>query len=203
MDANQALAERFEEHRIRLRAVAYRLLGSLSEADDAVQEAGRRDAVLATRILCPSGSGGASCSPPRPRRCPAGLCLGLGHSLGTHRPEARVITKVEIDVSTQQPVLLKHRPATAAGGIALVVAFPGELDTRAPIALAAVAVHPPLDGNEPEMPGPVGAELHVAGPEEVDSLSIPEVHLHNPPHTGHTHHHFLRNLGPQQGWISS
>jgi RNA polymerase sigma factor (sigma-70 family) len=39
MDANQALAERFEEHGIRLRAVAYRMLGSLSEADDAVQEA--------------------------------------------------------------------------------------------------------------------------------------------------------------------
>lgn len=32
------LAERFEEHRTRLRAVAYRILGSLSEADDAVQE---------------------------------------------------------------------------------------------------------------------------------------------------------------------
>ena len=33
------LAERFEENRTHLRAVAYRMLGPLSEADDAVQEA--------------------------------------------------------------------------------------------------------------------------------------------------------------------
>jgi RNA polymerase sigma factor (sigma-70 family) len=39
MDDQQWLAERFEEHRPRLRAVAYRMLGSLSEADDAVQDA--------------------------------------------------------------------------------------------------------------------------------------------------------------------
>jgi RNA polymerase sigma factor (sigma-70 family) len=39
MDDREWLAERFEEHRRHLRAVAYRMLGSLSEADDAVQEA--------------------------------------------------------------------------------------------------------------------------------------------------------------------
>jgi RNA polymerase sigma factor (sigma-70 family) len=39
MDEQDWLAQQFEEHRRRLRAVAYRMLGSLSEAEDAVQEA--------------------------------------------------------------------------------------------------------------------------------------------------------------------
>src|SRR5690348_11239105 len=39
MNSPDWLAERFTEHRAHLRAVAYRILGSPSDADDAVQEA--------------------------------------------------------------------------------------------------------------------------------------------------------------------
>jgi RNA polymerase sigma factor (sigma-70 family) len=39
MDEREWLAQRFQEHRPRMRALAYRMLGSTSEADDAVQEA--------------------------------------------------------------------------------------------------------------------------------------------------------------------
>ena len=39
MNDSEWLADRFEEHRPRLRSVAYRMLGSLTEADDALQDA--------------------------------------------------------------------------------------------------------------------------------------------------------------------
>ena len=39
MDERNWQVERFEEHRTHLHAVAYRMLGSVSEAEDALQEA--------------------------------------------------------------------------------------------------------------------------------------------------------------------
>ena len=43
MDEQDWLAERFEEHRNHLRAVAYRMLGSLAEAEDAWLRFSRTD----------------------------------------------------------------------------------------------------------------------------------------------------------------
>jgi DNA-directed RNA polymerase specialized sigma24 family protein len=48
MDETAWLSERFEEHRGHLRSVAYRMLGSFSDADDAVQDAWLRVAMWRT-----------------------------------------------------------------------------------------------------------------------------------------------------------
>jgi RNA polymerase sigma-70 factor (ECF subfamily) len=51
MDEQDYLTDRFEAHRKHLRGVAYRLLGSLSEADDAVQETWLRLSRADTRAI--------------------------------------------------------------------------------------------------------------------------------------------------------
>src|SRR5919198_224566 len=79
MDEHDWVTGRFEEHRGHLRAVAYRMLGSLSEADDAVQEAWLR--------LSRSETSGVWRRPRGSRREePLGLQVGepiAGHTGGT------------------------------------------------------------------------------------------------------------------------
>ena len=67
MGDNDRLAERFELDRRRLRAVAYRMLGSVHEADDAVQEAWLRlgrPGASGVENLSGFGIGTSACPPP-------------------------------------------------------------------------------------------------------------------------------------------
>jgi len=74
------LAERFEGHRARLRSVAYRMLGSTSEAEDAVQEAWLR--------LARSGAGGVDNLGGWLTTVVARVCLNMLRSRRSRREEA-------------------------------------------------------------------------------------------------------------------
>jgi RNA polymerase sigma-70 factor, ECF subfamily len=80
MDEHDLLAERFEGHRARLRAVAYRMLGSTGEADDAVQEAWLR--------LGRSGAGGVENLGGWLTTVVARVCLNMLRSRRSRREEA-------------------------------------------------------------------------------------------------------------------
>ncbi len=87
MHEHDGLAQQFEQHRTHLRAVAYRMLGSRSEADDAVQEAWLR--------LSRSDSGGVENLRGWLTTVVARVCLAMLRSrksqreepLGAHVPE--------------------------------------------------------------------------------------------------------------------
>src|SRR5918993_1413339 len=80
MDEREFLAQQFEEHRTRLRAVAYRMLGSTSEADDSVQEAWLR--------LSRSGTSGIDNLGGWLTTVVARVCLNMLRSRRSRREEA-------------------------------------------------------------------------------------------------------------------
>src|ERR671931_1692996 len=101
MDERDWLADRFEEHRARLRAVAYQMLGSLAEADDAVQESWLR--------LSRSDPGGIDNLGGWLTRVVARVCLDMLRSrqqrreqpLGVHLPEPIVSREDQTDPEQQ------------------------------------------------------------------------------------------------------
>ena len=79
MPDHEDLASEFEQHREQLRAVAYRMLGSLSEADDAVQEAWLR--------LSRTGAGGIASLEGWLRTVVSRICLDMLRTRQARREE--------------------------------------------------------------------------------------------------------------------
>src|SRR6267378_3168183 len=124
------LAERFEEHRARLRQVAYRILGSAAEADDAVQDAWLRASRAGARDV--ENIGGWLTT------IVARVCLNMLRSRRTRREEhfdARVpdpIVSFDDRVDPEKQALLAD-----SVGLALLVV----LDTLAPPERLAFVLH--------------------------------------------------------------
>jgi RNA polymerase sigma factor (sigma-70 family) len=134
MDEHKLLLERFEANRANLRAVAYRMLGSLSEAEDAVQEAWLR--LSRSDVSDVENLGGWL------RTVIARVCLDMLRSrqsrreepLDTDGPEPVVVREQKID--PEQEVMLAD-----SVGLALLVV----LETLDPAERVAFVLHDMFD----------------------------------------------------------
>src|ERR671910_1357564 len=130
MDQQGWLAERFEENRPRLRGVAYRVLGSLSEAEDAVQEAWLRLNRIDTATV--ENLGGWLTT------VVSRVCLDMLRSRKSRREEP-------IDAQVSEPSVVRGEGADPEGeavladsvGVALLVV----LDTLTPAERLAFVLH--------------------------------------------------------------
>lgn len=130
MAESEWLAQRFEEHRVHLRAVAYRMLGSLAEADDAVQDAWLR-ASRANAVAVENIQGWLTTIVAR-------VSLNMlrarmtrrEESLGAHLPDP--VVTAEGSVQPEEEALLAD-----SVGLALLVV----LDTLAPAERLAFVLH--------------------------------------------------------------
>ena len=130
MDDNDWLARRFEQHRGQLRAVAYRMLGSLAEADDAVQESWLR--------LRRADTSGVENLGGWLTTIVARVCLNMLRSRRTRREEPLDTHVPEPIVSRQDGVDPEHQALLADSlGLALLVV----LDTLAPAERLAFVLH--------------------------------------------------------------
>jgi RNA polymerase sigma factor (sigma-70 family) len=130
MSETQWLAERFEEHRAHLRAVAYRMLGSLPDADDAVQDAWLR--------ISRSGAGEVDNLRGWLTTIVARVCLNMLRSRNVRREEslqAHVpdpVISLDAELQPEEEALLAD-----SVGLALQVV----LDTLAPAERLAFVLH--------------------------------------------------------------
>ncbi|MPZ89818.1 MAG: sigma-70 family RNA polymerase sigma factor [Nitriliruptorales bacterium] len=130
MSEHDWLAERFETHRTHLRAVAYRMLGSLSEADDAVQEAWLR--LSRSEVSGVENLGGWLTT------VVARVCLNMLRSRNSRREEPLGVHVPDPVVSRVDGGDPEHEALLADSvGLALLVV----LDTLAPAERLAFVLH--------------------------------------------------------------
>jgi RNA polymerase sigma factor (sigma-70 family) len=130
MDEHDFLAAQFEEHRGHLRAVAYKMLGSLSEADDAVQEGWLR--------LSRSDASEVENLRGWLTTVVARLCLNVLRSRRTRREEPLDVRVPDPIVSRDDGTQPEHEALLADSvGLALLVV----LETLAPAERLALVLH--------------------------------------------------------------
>jgi RNA polymerase sigma factor (sigma-70 family) len=130
MNGHDWLAERFEAHRAHLRAVAYRMLGSLNEADDAVQEAWLR--LSRSEVSGIENLGGWLTT------VVARVCLNQLRSRNSRREQPLGVHMPDPVVSRADGVNPEHEALLADSvGLALLVV----LDTLAPAERLAFVLH--------------------------------------------------------------
>jgi RNA polymerase sigma factor (sigma-70 family) len=130
MGEHELLAERFEANRTHLRAVAYRMLGSLSEADDAVQEAWIR--------LSRAGTSGVDNLGGWLTTIVARVCLDMLRSRKSRREESLGAQLPDTIVSHEDGIDPEHEALQADSvGLALLVV----LETLAPAERLAFVLH--------------------------------------------------------------
>jgi len=134
MDEHDWMAERFEEYRTHLRAVAYRMLGSLTEADDAVQESWIR--------LSRTGASGVENLGGWLTTVTARVCLDMLRSRRSRREEP-VGAKVPEPIVSQPEAAGPEQEVLLADsvGLALLVV----LETLAPAERVAFVLHDMFD----------------------------------------------------------
>jgi len=130
MDENEWLAGRFEEHRAHLRAVAYRMLGSLTEADDAVQDTWLR--------LSRAGASEVENLGGWLTTIVARVCLNMLRSRNTRREESLGV-HIPDPVISSEGALQPDEEALLADSVSLALLV--VLDTLAPAERLAFVLH--------------------------------------------------------------
>jgi RNA polymerase sigma factor (sigma-70 family) len=134
MDDSQWLADRFEEHRAHMRGVAYRMLGSLTEADDAVQEAWLR--------VSRAGAGEVENLGGWLTTIVARVCLNMLRSRRTRREEFRGV-HIPDPVVSREGALQPEEAALLGNSVSLALLI--VLDTLSPAERLAFVLHDMFD----------------------------------------------------------